>query len=394
MSRRVRPPVTTALAPASVVSEPPIGELMQRAMSAFEAEDYIAAERNTAAVLARDPSHAAARELRDRARTAASAVDSGLRTARTLYEQGRFEEASRAAGEVLSVAPGSAEAKRIMEDGAARSRGRGADEARIQVARAKAAARAANAQRFAPAPYAAAIAAEREAQRLYQGARPGDSTVKFYEASGLFRSAEVAAQNEATARDARAREARPAPPATEKPAGAEPATAPTSVPAASPQPASPPPERPVPAPVPATPPPASTLPLPAAPPPAPPPRTVPEAASPAPNPEAGLTELLARYKAALEARDFDALKRVWPGLSGAPQDALREEFKHASHIAVEILDPRITVSGTTGTVSFLRRYELLTVEGTRLRSESQTTMEARRSGPGWVIERIRFAPAR
>jgi hypothetical protein len=147
--------------------------------------------------------------------------------------------------------------------------------------------------------------------------------------------------------------------------------------------------------VPATPPPAPTLPLPAAPPPsAPPPSTVPEAASPAANPEAGLTDLLARYKAALEARDFDALKRVWPGLSGAPQNALREEFKHASHIAVEILDPRITVSGATGTISFLRRYELLTVEGRRLRSESQTTMDARRSGSGWVIERIRFEPVR
>jgi predicted Ser/Thr protein kinase/tetratricopeptide (TPR) repeat protein len=396
MSHRAPPPVTTALAPASTPSEPPIGELMQRAMSAFEAEDYAAADRSTAAVLARDPGNAAAQQLRDRARTAASAVDAGLRTARALFEQGRFEEASRAAGEVLSVAPGSAEAKRIMEEGAAQSRGRGADEARIQVARAKAAARSANAPRFAPAPYAAAIAAERDALRLYQGARPGDATVKFYEASGLFRSAEVAAQNEATARDARAREARSARAETEKPAGAEPAAAPTSAPAAPPQPASPPPERTAPAPVPAAPPPASTLPLPAAPSPAPPPppSTPPEASSPPPNPEAGLTELLARYKAALEARDLDALKRVWPGLSGAPQDALREEFRHASHIAVEILDPRITVSGTTGTVSFLRRYELLTVEGRRLRTESRTTMDARRTGAGWIIERIRFEPAR
>jgi hypothetical protein len=151
----------------------------------------------------------------------------------------------------------------------------------------------------------------------------------------------------------------------------------------------------MPAPVPAAPPPAATtLPVPAAPPSAPAPSPLPEAAATAPNPEAGLSDLLGHYKAALEARDLDALKRVWPGLSGAPLAALRDEFRHASHIAVGIVDPRITVSGTTATVSFLRSYELLTVEGRRLRSESRTTIEARRTGLGWVIDRIRFEPSR
>jgi predicted amino acid dehydrogenase len=129
---------------------------------------------------------------------------------------------------------------------------------------------------------------------------------------------------------------------------------------------------------------------PAPPPPSPPPETPP----PAPNPETGVAELLARYKSALEARDLDALKRVWPGLSGNAQNAIRDEFRHASQIGVEIVDPRTSVSGATGTVSFLRRYELVTVEGQRLRTETRTTMELRRSGSTWVIERIRFEPAR
>ena len=167
------------------------------------------------AVLARDPGHAQARQLRDRASAATTVVDSGLKKARTLFAEDRFEEASRAAGEVLGVAPGNAEAKQIMADGAARSRGRGAEEARTQVSRAKAAARSGERARFAPAPYAAAIAAEREAQRLYQAGHAGDATVKFYEASGLFRSAEVAAQHESTARDVRA-PPRSAPPRLEK----------------------------------------------------------------------------------------------------------------------------------------------------------------------------------
>jgi serine/threonine protein kinase/tetratricopeptide (TPR) repeat protein len=383
--------------PAALASEPPISELMQKAMSAFEAEDYATAERQAEAVLARDPAHVAARQLRDRVRTAAGAVDTGLKKARSLFDEGKFEEASRAAGDVLSVAPGNTEAKRIMADGAARSRGRGAEEARTQVTRAKAAARSASAQRFAPAPYAAAVAAEREAQRLYQDGRPGDATVKFYEASGLFRTAEVAAQNEAMAREALARATRPAAEQSQKPAGAEAPPPPTSGATMPPQPAPPPPERTSPAPEPVPPAATPTVAPPASPPPAPPappPSPTPEAPAAALNSEAGVAELLARYKSALEARDLDALKRVWPGLSGTAQTAIRDEFKHATQIAVEIVDPRTSASGSTGTVSFIRRYELLTVEGQRLRSETRTTMEVRRSGNAWLIERIRFEPAR
>ena len=188
----------------------------------------------------RRSSFATARAPPPRPSTAASRGRSAL------FDQGKFEEASRAAGEVLSVAPGNADAKRIMADGAARSRGRGAEEAQGQVARAKAAARSAGAQRLAPAAYAAAVAAERDAQRLYQGGRPGDATVKFYEASGLFRSAEIAAQNEA--RPAK-RWRRPAPPAPQnEPTSRRAADAPrppdtAAAPAAAAAGLAPPPER-------------------------------------------------------------------------------------------------------------------------------------------------------
>jgi serine/threonine-protein kinase len=391
MSRHPQTPVVTAPPVPGVATEPPISDVMTEALSAFQAEDYAAAGRYADAVLARDPSHAQARQLRDRASAAATVVDDGLKKARTLFAEGKFEEASRAAGEVLSVAPANAVAKQIMQEGAARSAGRGAEEARTQLTRAKGAARSANAQRFAPAPYAAATAAEREAQRLYQAGRAGDATVKFYEASGLFRSAEVAAQNASAAREAAA--APSAPERVERPAAAEASPPPpTTSPAATPPPppAPPAPERSQPIPPPATVPSTPAVTVPASPPPSPPPEVPP----PVPNPEAGVAELLARYKSALEARDLDALKRVWPGLSGNPQNAIREEFRHASQIAVEILDPRTSLTGATGTVSFLRRYELVTVEGQRLRTETRTTMEVRRSGTTWVIERIRFEPAR
>ena len=222
-------PASVAPPAAAVATEPPISDVMQQALSAFEAEDYAGAERGARAVLARDPTHAVAQRLLDRTRTAAATVSDGIKRAQALFDQGKYEEASRVAGEVLSVAPGNADAKRLMADGAARSRGRGAEEARAQVARAKASARSAGAQRLAPAAYAAALAAERDAERLAQGERQGDATVKFYEASGLFRSAEIAAQNQAASRETLARpapapaEKAAAPPATETPRTPDPA---------------------------------------------------------------------------------------------------------------------------------------------------------------------------
>ena len=38
--------------------------------------------------------------------------------------------------------------------------------------------------------------------------------------------------------------------------------------------------------------------------------------------------------------------------------------------------------------------DVVTVEGARLHSESHATMDVRRAGPSWVIDRIRFVPIR
>ena len=87
--------------------------------------------------------------------------------------------------------------------------------------------------------------------------------------------------------------------------------------------------------------------------------------------------MLLRYTAAVEARSLDALKRVWPGLSGIPLQAMRSEFQNASRISVEIIEPRMSLSADTGTVNFIRRYDVVTVEGQPLHSESQAMMDVR-----------------
>ena len=319
----------------------------------------------------------------------------GLQRARSLFAAGQFEEASRAAGEVLGVAPGNKEARQIMEDGAARSRGHGADEARTQVARARAAARTAGAQRLAGAAYAAATTAEREAQRLYDSGRLGDATIKFYQASGLYRSAEVAAQNETTRRDAAAR-AETAPP--ERPAEVARSTVP-SPPAVAPSepargsgatPASETPTPPIPAPptttvATTTVPPTTSVPAPQA----------PSAEALAAAREAAISDVLSRYKAAIESRSLEAIKKIWPALSGGQEDALRVQFRSASSISVAIIDPRISATNDTATVTFVRDYVVIMIaDGQRLHSQSDATMTLRRTGNAWVIERISFVQRR
>ena len=102
--------------------------------------------------------------------------------------------------------------------------------------------------------------------------------------------------------------------------------------------------------------------------------------------------MLERYKAALEARSLDQLKRIWPSLGGSAEAALRQEFQHASRIAVDISEPQVAASGTTGRVTFVRRYSLLTEDGQRLQSTSQATMDVHRSGDAWLIDSISFTP--
>ena len=60
-----------------------------------------------------------------------------------------------------------------------------------------------------------------------------------------------------------------------------------------------------------------------------------EAAQPA-GAEDRIIDLIGRYKNALESRNIDQVKRLWPSLGGAAETALRQEFEHSRQIAVGI----------------------------------------------------------
>ena len=148
-------------------------------------------------------------------------------------------------------------------------------------------------------------------------------------------------------------------------------------------------------------PPAVGAPQSTAPPPVPAPAIVnPPPVNPPPADETGqsagaeerITDLVGRYKEALESRNLDHVKRLWPSLGGAAETALRQEFAHARQIAVGITDRQISVSGNAGSVSFIRTYGILTVEGQRLQSTSRAVMDVHRAGNNWLIDAIRFSP--
>ena len=91
--------------------------------------------------------------------------------------------------------------------------------------------------------------------------------------------------------------------------------------------------------------------------------------------------------------DDEALKKIWPGLGGVEESRLRDEFHRASSISVGIADQRISATNDSGTVTFVRHYEVV-IDGRTLPRESNVTMSVRRNGTTWIIERLTFEPRR
>lgn len=251
--------------------------------------------------------------------------------------------------------------------------------------RAKAAARQAGNRAQRSPSFAAGLSAERDAVRLYQAKQMTDATARFYEAAGHFRSAEVAAsasdapppQAQARTEPPAATPATPAPPPSGSSAPAAIVPAPPATTSAPPaEPAAPSPPSPIPPAV-RTPPSASTVP--------------PDNSRAL---EDGVRDLIRRYEQALEARSVEGLKRLWPSLPGSQEEAIRQNFTHARRVDVEISDIDISVSGTTATATFLRRYQVFTDDNQRLLTNSRTTLNAQRTGGDWVIERVRFEAAK
>jgi eukaryotic-like serine/threonine-protein kinase len=259
------------------------------------------------------------------------------------------------------------------------------DRAATGLAAARAAAVAAGAPSSVKELFTAAdrqVAAARDARAR---GRLADASARMEAATALFQTAGETARQQAAARAAReqAEQARqvapppaarqdvspPQPPVVSPPAPTQPAPAPTQPPAIA--------RPPAPAPAPS--------------PPAVEPLDVPSETRVARD---AAIALLARYTTALEHRDIDALKAIWPGLGGREQAALEAEFANATAIEASFDTPKIDVTGTRTTITGLRHYALRTRDGQSLRSETLTTLALKKSGDEWVIESVRHRAVR
>ena len=103
-------------------------------------------------------------------------------------------------------------------------------------------------------------------------------------------------------------------------------------------------------------------------------------------------ELLQRYVSALQGRDLEALKRIWPSLPSSQERAIRDEFTNARAIRATLASPRVEINGDRAVVVGRRDYEIETRDGQQLRTATRTTIQLRRSDDQWLIESIRYEP--
>jgi hypothetical protein len=107
-----------------------------------------------------------------------------------------------------------------------------------------------------------------------------------------------------------------------------------------------------------------------------------------PDPERGrLAETLSRYRNAIETKDIDALRALWPDLSGQEAEKVQASMNGVKAHDVSVALLRIEPDGARIRVRVRRSDRLLTREGKTLVSGRLMEIYFRRSEAGaWVIE--------
>ncbi|MGH7718188.1 MAG: hypothetical protein ACREON_05010, partial [Gemmatimonadaceae bacterium] len=131
------------------------------------------------------------------------------------------------------------------------------------------------------------------------------------------------------------------------------------------------------------------------PPPPPPPAPPPAVDSPSAErreaeARAAIQGVLAAYASAIEARDVEAIRRVYPTLSAAQERDWQIFFRSVRSVSVSLNLTRLAIEGATAEarVSGSYRFENTTTRRTETQPvEFQATL--RRDGRGWQLSQIR-----
>jgi len=183
-----------------------VADLVDTARSLHRARKYPEAEEAAEKLLARSPNHSEGVKIQREARRSLEKIDDGLKQASALFDRGRYTEVAKVLGSVLALDADHPEAIRLMAqvDQYARSN---AQDARNQMLEIKQRAAQAGAPSLVQSQYQTASSFETDAIRLFERKQFGEATGKFYEASEAYVLAEAGARKAAeSVREAAARE--------------------------------------------------------------------------------------------------------------------------------------------------------------------------------------------
>jgi serine/threonine-protein kinase len=112
------------------------------------------------------------------------------------------------------------------------------------------------------------------------------------------------------------------------------------------------------------------------------------------NAEDAVRAVLTKYQLALESRDIDALKRIWPALPRRQEDAIKTEFDRARGIAVRLDGVNVKITGGVAAVSCRRDYAVTTGDGQTLKTATEMMITMLRKNGAWTIDAVRHEVVR
>jgi len=363
-SASAAPPEASALTrstPAPSDEARPLAE----ATRLLESKSFAEAAQAARAILERAPGNAEAEALEKRAQTALETIADGRRRARASLDAGHPEQATAALLEVLKLAPNDPEARKLSTE-LDRYAKKQADDALAKMKEARSRAQQVHPE-LAPEPFEAAKRLDSEGLRLFEKRQFSQAVARLGEAADAYGRTETEARAEADRQKAaEAERQRAAEAERQRLADAERLRAAEAERQRAALRATP------------TPP------------------VVDEAAQrqaeEAKKAEAlrqdrlAIQALIQRYKASVEALDFETLKATWPT---APP-GVRQGLQIARSWRVELQptgDAQIT--GDTATISCQRRDEMVAKDGSKAPSKTITQRFSLRKRAGsWIIEGI------
>jgi hypothetical protein len=112
------------------------------------------------------------------------------------------------------------------------------------------------------------------------------------------------------------------------------------------------------------------------------------------SPERMIRGVLNAYSTAIQRSDLNALKRLWPTITGKQMLAYRAEFAQTRVLRIDMLEPKIDVNGDAAVVTARRRSVVLASSGTTTHVLTTATLRLRHEASGWTIEDVQYQPAR